>query len=449
MPLCVGTVPLDADALRRVATARVVGNVRSDAVPGAAEVESNGARLINVSTTDLLGLGSDTRVREAAQAAQRTYGLTRTERSKVRDELEDRLRGLLGVEAVAVLEDADAVLTCLVDVGVAVEARLSPRMPAAPGVSFPEEVGRALTEGALAVVTEAVDRLTGEFLPLHRYAEATQRAGGSLVVVDSVGLGVLGPSGLGAVESLGLKDHVALQLLCLGEALPGVGGAVAGPTALVDALRGCGPAPAPAWLAASSRALQIAAAEEHRRARAFDVAQAMIDGLRALGLDTGPCVTPWIPVWMGEESLCEQWLRALADANVACRGLLAKERSRLLLSVAATATDAQVEAALEAFGKVARKLPPPRLDEPWKGPVLLARPGSFAIATPCAPHWRPFPFSAPPPAPAVAPPAAAGLRERLFDAVETLTWRATNRRSGRLGLPGARALKALFDRRRR
>jgi hypothetical protein len=154
---------------------------------------------------------------------------------------------------------------------------------------------------------------------------------------------------------------------------------------------------------------------------------------------------------MGDEAVCGQWLRALADGGVACRALLAGARSRLLVSMPATATDAQVDTVLEAFGKVARRLKPAELDAAWRGPVLLARPGSFALATPCAPHWREVPTPAtPPPPPAEAAPApAASLRARLFDAVETLTWRATNVRGGKLGLPGGEALKALLDRRRR
>ncbi|MEW5737697.1 MAG: hypothetical protein AB1938_02160 [Myxococcota bacterium] len=443
-------MPLDPDALERLAPERVVGNARVDSAPGAAEIESDGARLINVSTGDLLGLGGDARVREAAQAALRRYGLARPERSRAQEELEDRLRGLLGVEAVAVVDGPAAALACLAEAGVVVEARSLSLLPGALAVTSPEEAERALSSGATAMVVSAVDRHTGELLPLHRYAEASQRAGASLVVVDQLGLGVLGPGGLGAVESLGLQDQVTLQLAFLGEAIPGAGVALAGPQALVAALRRCGAPPAPASLAATSRALQLATTEGPRRARVFDVAQQMIDGLRGLGLDTGPCVTPWIPVWMGDESLCEQWLRALADLNVACRGLMARSRSRLLLSLAATATDAQVDSALESFGKVARKLEPPALAPEWTGPVLLARPGSFALATPCAPRWRPpAPATPTPPVPKLEAPVAVGLRDRIFDAVETLTWRATNRRGGRLGLPGAEALKALLDRRRR
>ncbi|MEW6433520.1 MAG: hypothetical protein AB1730_18595 [Myxococcota bacterium] len=445
-------MPLDPDTLRRAARARVVGNVRVDAAPSAAEVESDGARLLNAGATDLLGLGADPRVREALQAALRRHGLARAPRSRAQLELEERLARLLGAAAAVALEDASGALAALEALGALVDTRAHRLLPRGLAVASPEDAERALTATPGApLVVGAVDELAGDLCPLHRFAEAAQRAGAPLLVLDTAGLGVLGPAGLGAVESLGLADQVALQGLTFGQAIPGTGAVFAGPAPVVDALRGTAPPPPTALLAATSRALELATAEAPRRARAFDVAQHLVDGLRGLGLDTGPCVTPWIPVWMGDEAVCGQWLRALADGGVACRALLAGARSRLLVSMPATATDAQVDTVLEAFGKVARRLKPAELDAAWRGPVLLARPGSFALATPCAPHWREVPTPAtPPPPPAEAAPApAASLRARLFDAVETLTWRATNVRGGKLGLPGGEALKALLDRRRR
>lgn len=445
-------MPIDPDALRRAKPGRVVGNVRVDAAPSAAEVESDGARLLNAGATDLLGLAADARVREAVQAALRKNGVARAPRSKAQLELEERLAKLLGAAAAVVLDDAGAALSCLDAAGALVDVNARWLVPGGVLVASPEDAERALSLASGApLLVGAVDAHAGDLSPLHRFAEAAQRAGAPLVVLDPVGLGVLGPAGLGAVESLGLGDQTALQGLFLGHAIPGSGAVFAGPAPVVDALRAAGCAPPVAMLAATSRALELATTEAPRRARVFDVAQQLVDGLRGLGLDTGPCVTPWIPLWMGDEALAEQWLRALADQGVACRALLTGERSRLLVSMAATATDAQVDVALAAFEKVARKLKPPALDAAWRGPVLLARPGSFALATPCAPCWREAipPAALPSPAVEPAPAPATSLRARLFDAVETLTWRATNVRGTKLGLPGGEALKALLDRRRR
>jgi 7-keto-8-aminopelargonate synthetase-like enzyme len=442
---------LDPDALRRSVPGRVVGNVRVDAMLSAVEIESDGARLLNAGATDLLGLAADARVRDALQAAVRRYGLSRTPRSKPLAELEEQLAAQLGAEAATVLEGAATALAALGQVGALVDARARWHVPGGVVVASPEDAVRALGASAGSpLVVGAVDPLTGELAAIHRFAEAAQRAAAPLVVLDPAGLGVLGPRGLGAAEALGLGTQLELHVLNLGQSVPGSGVVFAGRASMIGALRGLGQPPPLALLAATARALELASTEAQRRARVFDVAQQLVDGLRALDLDTGPCVTPWIPVWMGDEPLTEQWLRALAEQGVACRAFLARERSRLLVSMAATATDAQVAGVLSAFEKVARRLRPPALDAVWRGPVLLARPGSFALATPCAPRWRDVILPAAlPPRPAVEPDSlTASLSARVFDAVETLTWRATNVRGGKLGLPSAEALKALFDRRR-
>lgn len=439
---------LDPEQLAR--RGRVVANVRVDAVASATEIESDGARLLNAATDDLLGLASDARVREAQQAAARKHGLGRLTRGKVVDDFEHRLARMLGAPAACVAADAASLLALLPTWRMVVEARSQHLAPGAAVVGSPEEAEDVLGGAVIGLITEALHPREGDLAQLPRFAEVCQRTGASLVVVDPAGLGVLGPGGAGTVEHLGLQDQVALQLVELGRAIPGAGAVLAGPKPLIDALRGaCEPPPA-ALLAASQRALEIVTAEPNRRARLFEVAQRLLNGLRSRGFDTGPSVTPWVPVWLGDEALCEQWLRALADAGVACRALLAGQRSRLLLSVAATATDAQLVTLLDAFDRVVRKVRVPELAPSFREPLVVARPGSFAMATPCAAHWHaltPREREAEPEEP-VANAATLSLRERLFDAVETLTWRATNIQSAQLRRT-ADAVRALMDRKKK
>ena len=84
---------------------RVVSNVRVDATLNATEIESAGARCLQSSTDDVLGLAADVRVREAAIGAIRKFGLAPGAHTRLREELESRLARVLNVEAAALMPD--------------------------------------------------------------------------------------------------------------------------------------------------------------------------------------------------------------------------------------------------------------------------------------------------------------------------------------------------------
>ncbi|MFO0599005.1 MAG: hypothetical protein U0228_27095 [Myxococcaceae bacterium] len=434
---------------------RVVANARIDAVPSAAEVESDGARLVVGSTDDLLGLGSDPRVREALNTAVKKYGLARTVGAKAQADFEARVAALLGAPAALVVGHEAAVLPLLPTWRLVSHARGVRTLPDAVPAMTPEEAEEALSHAGMAgVVIEAVHLTEGDLAPTPRFAEACQRRHAALIVIDD-GLGVLGPTGAGAVEHLSLSEQVALTIVPLGRAIPGSGAVVLGDPEALEALRGALPAPSPASLAVSLRALEIAQAEPQRRARAFDVANKLLVGLRASGFDTGPCVTPWIPVWLGDEALTTAWLEGLLANGVLARAWLAGPRSRLLLSAPTTLTDDRVAQLVEAFDRAARKLGFPELAAHERAVPPLARPGSYAMSGPAALHWstvdlpervRPK-IELPTEAPTTAVEALS-VSARVLDAVETATWKATSVGSTQLRR-GADALRALLDRRRR
>lgn len=164
--------------------------------------------------------------------------------------------------------------------------------------------------------------------------------------------------------------------------------------------------------------------------------------------DTGPSVTPIVPIWIGDEGLTDIWLRQLAEGGVFCRGLLDGPRSRLLLSLPATATEAQLAQLIDALERLQKKLgAPPSLMADAARTVTIARPGSWAISTPCHPRW--LPALSDTPAPGLPVDDGRSVRERIFDTVETMTWRLASGQSGQLRrLPGAETLRALVDRAR-
>jgi 8-amino-7-oxononanoate synthase len=425
---------------------RLRANFRVESLPSAVELETGQGRWLNAAADDVLGLGSDPRVREALLAASRKLGLGRPAQSQLREELEARLTAFLG-QRCGVVAGLGSALEAVPSWRLAVDARSRGLVPEATSVATAEQAEPLLAgQGLLGVVVEAVHPREGDLAPLLAYADVCQRSGGTLVAVDPLGLGTLGATGGGACEHLGLASPEALRLQVLGSGVPGRGVVLTGPGDLVGELAALLDPPLLAPLAATSKALEILGAEPHRRSRALDVAAQLLGGLRQLGLDTGPSVTPWIPVWVGSAALAGQWLDALAEAGVAARAWLGPGNSRLLLSMAATATDDQVAHTLELLGRTARKVGLRAAPAPLTGPALVARPGSFASGVPCPAHW--FAYAQEPEDLEEAEPALAHpVRERLLDAVETLTWRASNA-SGRSLRRTADALRALLARRR-
>jgi 7-keto-8-aminopelargonate synthetase-like enzyme len=449
------TVLLDAIESGKGVRGRVVANARIDAVLSAAEVESDGAKLIAAATDDVLGLGSDPRVREALNAAVRKFGVARATGARAVLDFEARLAGLLGVEQALVVGHEASVLPLLPTWRLVSHVRGVRTISDAVPATTPEEAEAALSHaGMIGLVVEALHLFEGDLAPTPRFAEACQRRHAGLVVIDDA-LGVLGPGGLGAVEHLSLQDQVDLRILPLGRAIPGSGAIVLGEPALLEVLRGALPPPSPASLAVSLKAMELAHAEAARRARAFDVAHRLLVGLKAVGFDTGPCVTPWVPIWLGDEALTRQWLEQLAAGGVLVRGFLSGPRSRLLLSCAATMTDDKVAQVVEAFERVARKLAFPEATPTHRAVPTLARPGSYAMAGPAPLHWstvdlvdRSRPSADEAPAAPQSSIEALSIKARVLDAVETMTWRATSAGSTQLRR-GADALRTLLDRRRR
>lgn len=442
--------------LTRNLQGRLLVNCRVDAVPTAAEVESGGARLLNLAGDDLLGLGNDTRVRTAVTTAIKEHGLSQLGGGKVQAALEARAAGLLGAEAAIVIDHEAALLELLPTWRLLTATRSRRTLADSPQVASPEEADQALSlPGVVGMVLEALHPLEGDLTVVPRYAEVCQRHHAHLILIDDA-LGVLGPTGGGAAEHLSLQEQTTLRLVPLGGAIPGAGALILGSEQLVETFRGVRPAPPTASLAATAKALEISVAEPARRARLFDVTQKLLGGLRSRGFDTGPCVTPWVPAWIGDEALCLKWMSSLAELGVACRGWLAGPRSRLLLTPTATLTDAQVNQVLDVFDRLSRKLTLPVAASTVREVPTLARPGSYAMGSTAALHWttvdprerRPLEVSTPF-EPVQSPDAEnLSLADRVYDAVETVTWRATSVYGAQLRR-SADALRALLDKRRR
>ncbi len=379
-------------------------NVEVNSVPNACEVEASGARLLNGSCADLLGYCTDLRVREAQSAALRTWGAVLEANCIVLKHFEDSLAEAFGRASAQLLA-------------------------AAPKRSF-------IQSGTERPVVDAIDPLTGSLEPLRRLVSAHHERNDQVQLQDRLGFGVLGPKGLGVADHLGVGSHFALHAVAVTPSLAGSFWCV-----LSDA-----PTPAngqfsSAQVAGAGLAFALSRKEPERRHRLMQLASRLQAGLRSLDLDIGPTVTPFTPVWFGEESLALRWMDAMGQAGIAVKAWLHPTQSRLMLSPCAVMQEQQIDRILDVVSQLQKRIGAPLASV--KPSSSLAVPGSFAYAGEADAHWHAD-------GPEPMPNEVVGFRTTLLDLVETWTWRASNFRSPRLRqLVDVRWITEALDRGRR
>lgn len=213
------------------------------------------------------------------------------------------------------------------------------------------------------VVTDGVFSMEGETARLPALIELCRQKGALLVVDDSHATGVLGARGRGTAEEQGVHGAVDVMTGTLGKALGGAaGGFVAGPRAIVDALR--------QWSRPYLFSNALPPVIVKPALAAFDLLEessALVERLRentawfraALaeqGFDVREGVHPIVPVIVGETALAIQMSRELLEGGVYVSGfgfpVVPHGEARLRPQVSAAHERADLERAVEAIAAV-------------------------------------------------------------------------------------------------
>jgi 8-amino-7-oxononanoate synthase len=217
------------------------------------------------------------------------------------------------------------------------------------------------------VVTDAVFGMDGDAAPLRELAELCERHGAMLYVDEAHSAGVLGPTGAGLAEALGVTDRVDVHMGTLGKALGSFGAYVAGARRLVDLLVSKArtfvftTALPPAACGAALAALDVLRDEPARRARLHALAARMKAGLARRGFDVSRVVAPIFPVVLGTEERALAASRALRARGFFVRAIrpptVPRGTSRLRVALTAGHSEAQVDAFLGALDETLPGLP--------------------------------------------------------------------------------------------
>ena len=216
------------------------------------------------------------------------------------------------------------------------------------------------------IIVDGVYSMEGDIADVPGVSRLARQYGAAFALDDAHALGVLGPNGDGTAAHFGMTDEVDIIAGTFSKSLASIGGFVAASENVVDFLKHHArpliftASLPPANTAGVLAALQVLQEEPDRRTRLWENTRRLLDGIRALGYDTGPTETPIVPVIIGPLDLTLVFWRMLYEAGVFTNPVVPPAvpaaQCRLRTSLMATHTADQIDFCLEAFGRIGREL---------------------------------------------------------------------------------------------
>jgi 8-amino-7-oxononanoate synthase len=220
--------------------------------------------------------------------------------------------------------------------------------------------------GHRLIVVEGIYSMLGDTAPLKEIAAVKRETGAYLLVDEAHSLGVLGETGRGLAEAVGVEADVDFIVGTFSKSLGSVGGFCVSDSPDFDVMRiVCRPymftaSLPPGVVASTLEALSRMRAEPALRANLMKNARRLYDGLGALGFTTGPEANPIVAVVMPSMEIAGAFWKLLLESglylNLAIPPATPTNASLLRTSVSAAHSPQQIDTALEIFEDVGRRL---------------------------------------------------------------------------------------------
>jgi len=365
------------------------------ASPQGAWVETGARRVINLCANNYLGLANHPDLVRAAQdgLARRGFGLSSVRficgTQDLHKELEAGLSAFLGMEDTqlysscfdanggvfeALLGEDDAIISdalnhaSIID-GIRLCKARRFRYANSDMADLEAQLKAADAAGARfkLVVTDGVFSMDGYLANLPAVCDLAERHGAMVMVDDSHAVGFIGANGRGTHEHHGVMGRVDILTGTLGKALGGAsGGYIASSREVVAMLRQrsrpylFSNSLAPSIAAASLQVLAMLESGDGLRQKLRANALRFREGMTALGFKLLPGEHPIIPVMFYDAPLAQAFAAALLEEGVYVTGfffpVVPKGQARIRTQMSAAHSDADLDAAIQAFAKVGRAL---------------------------------------------------------------------------------------------
>jgi 8-amino-7-oxononanoate synthase len=219
-------------------------------------------------------------------------------------------------------------------------------------------------EEKILIVSEGVFSMEGDLADLPEIVRLAKEYHAPVYVDEAHGIGVLGATGAGAAEHLGVLDDIDIVMGTFSKSLASIGGFVASAKPVIEYLKHTArpfvfsASLPPASVAAVRAALEIMRKEPERQARLLAVSKRLRQELQSRGFAVLDGEAAIVPVVVDDElDLC-RLCKALLDEGIYVNPVLRPAATQNLLRISCTAahTNAHVDRLVDTLAKVARRL---------------------------------------------------------------------------------------------
>src|SRR5579863_2715317 len=364
----------------------------------APECTFDGKKVINIASNNYLGLTTHPKLREAALAATRKYGVgsgavrTVAGTMKIHIELEERIARFKNVEACVVFQsgfaaNAGTVSAVLGKDDFIISDQLNhasiidgARLSRAKILVFEHKDIRQAEEklasvkdepGKRLLISDGVFSMDGDIGPLPVLCDLAEKYGAIMMVDDAHASGVLGRNGRGTIDHFKVHGRVDIQVGTLSKAIGALGGYVCGTRDLIDFLYHrarpflFSTSHPPSVAATCIAAFDVLENEPERIDRLWSNTRYFKDQLTAAGFDIGgrttpASETPIIPIILGDGRRTMEFSRELFAQGLMATGIafptVPEGKARVRIIMTSEHTRPELDRALEILASVARRM---------------------------------------------------------------------------------------------
>lgn len=212
------------------------------------------------------------------------------------------------------------------------------------------------------VIVEGIYSMLGDYAPLAELVAVCRQHGAYIMVDEAHSLGVLGETGRGLAQHLGLDSEIDFIVGTFSKSVGTIGGFCVSNHDALDIVRIATrsylftASLPPSVVASAGISLERIRMDPSLRDRLWDNTRYLYEGLRELGLTIGPNMTPVIGITMPDATSALRGWRTLLDAgvyvNLAVPPATPRNSSLLRCSLCAAHTREQLDTVLAAFARV-------------------------------------------------------------------------------------------------